>query len=106
MEDNQKFAEDGYRLQEPASRQPNGEGRCIGRMAIRIIDFSATDHQKVRFDDRLYGVLMSGSIFSRLPGTAELTLHILSHGKILIRDGREILVKKKDVQEVEPHIVE
>jgi hypothetical protein len=77
-------------------------------MAINIVDFNPELHQKVRHDQQLYAVLLNEVDFLRLPEDAEVTLHFITHDKIMVRrlKHKHNTVLKKQLMTVEPHIIE
>ena len=79
-------------------------------MAINIVQFDPMLHQKVRYNQQLYAVLVSEVDFNNLPMNAELLIHFITHDKIMVRAARgrveRFNVQKKDLVAVEPHIIE
>lgn len=77
-------------------------------MAITIVEFDPLIHQKVRYREQLYAVLVQDFDLFLLPPDADIAIYFVSHEKILLRQeskGR-FIVKKKELTLVEPHIVE
>jgi hypothetical protein len=77
-------------------------------MAINIVDFNPALHQKVRYDQQLYAVLLNEIDFLSLPPDAEVIIHFMTHDKIMVRrlKHKHNCVLKKELMAVEPHIIE
>lgn len=79
-------------------------------MAINIVEFDPMLHQKVRYNQQLYAVLLRDVDFDNLPSNAEVLIHFITHEKIMVRTvkGRleNFCVKKRELVAVEPHIIE
>lgn len=79
-------------------------------MGTSIIDFNPMLHQKVRYNEELYVVLLSDYDLFRLPPDAEVVIHLISRNKILFHEEKSIqqlyTVKKRGLIIVEPHVEE
>jgi hypothetical protein len=78
-------------------------------MAATVLEFDPSRHQKVRYNDQLYAILLSERDFLSLPANAEVVIHFVSHEKIIFRQAEVQqlhTVKKKELMLVEPHIIE
>lgn len=97
------------RILNPLSN-PNGCFIVQMDMAINIVEFDPVLHQKVRYNQQLYAVLLRDVDFDNLPSNAEVLIHFITHEKIMVRTvkGRleNFCVKKRELVAVEPHIIE
>lgn len=76
-----------------------------------IIDFNPALHQKVRYQEQLYVVVLSDFDFFKLPPDASVVIHLINNrNKIVYHNERSIQllysVKKRELIIVEPHIRE
>lgn len=76
-----------------------------------IIDFNPALHQKVRYQEQLYVVVLSDFDFFKLPPDASVVIHLINNrNKIVYHNERSIqllyTVKKRELIIVEPHIRE
>ena len=76
-----------------------------------IINFNPALHQKVRFQDQLYVVILKDYDFFNLPPDANVVIHLISsQNKIVYHDEKPIqalyTVKKRELIIVEPQIRE
>ena len=77
----------------------------------QIIDFDPAIHQKVRYQEHLYVVVLSDFDFFNLPPDAQVVIHLISNqNKIVFREEKAIqllyTVKKRELIIVESHIRE
>jgi hypothetical protein len=79
-------------------------------MAATVLQFDPSRHQKVRYNDQLYAILLTEVDFVRLSPNADVVIHVVSHEKIIFRAARDVqqlyTVKKNELEMVEPHIIE
>ncbi len=79
-------------------------------MATYIIDFDPSIHQKVRYNEQLYVVMLKDFYFFRLPTHADVVIHLFNHNKIIFHGEKEIqllyTVKKRELIIVASHVEE
>jgi hypothetical protein len=79
-------------------------------MAISILEFNPALHQKVRYNQQLYAVLLKEVDFVNLSPEDEVVIHFVSHEKIMVRGSRQeqenYRVRKVELLPVEAHIIE
>ncbi len=77
-------------------------------MAITVLEFDPLIHQKVRYRDQLYAVLLQDFDLLTLPPHADVVIHFVTHEKIILatQGFGHYKVKKTQLTLVEPHIIE